>query len=404
MLMRHALSIVALSPLAFIAASCDAAPVGDNAAGERATTQAAAAEQFELRWEDVGTFDQPWAIEVDPGTGTVFVTERKGAIKFVQPNGRLGTVTGVPEVAYGGQGGLGDFVIAPGQDRSTLDERTVYLSWAEHGEADTRGAVVGRAQMVCEEHDSCELRDLRVIWRQAPKTTGQGHYSHRIAVSPDGEHLFIASGDRQKLEPAQDLAVNLGKIVRLNPDGTPAAGNPFAGRTESVVGNPEPAQIWSYGHRNILGLRFDSQGRLWALEHGPRGGDELNLVEPGKNYGWPVVSDGVHYSGGAIPDHSTRPDLAAPAISWTPVIAPGGFTFVSGDRYPGRKGRALIAGMVYPGLVEVAIDGEQGREVARYPLDSRIRDIEQGADGTIWIVEDARNNPNPRLRRLIPPG
>jgi aldose sugar dehydrogenase len=396
--MRHESLILALSPLAFVAASCDAAPVGDKAA-----TETAGGEQFELRWKDVGTFDQPWAIEVDPGTGTVFVTEKAGTIKFVQPNGRLGTVTGVPEVAYGGQGGLGDFVFAPGENRSTLDQRTVYLSWAEAGEGDTRGAVVGRANMVCEEHDSCELRDLKVIWRQVPKVTGQGHYSHRIAVSPDGEHLFIASGDRQKLEPAQDLANNLGTVVRLNPDGTAAAGNPFAGRNDSAADNPVTDQIWSYGHRNILGLQFDAQGRLWALEHGPRGGDELNLIEPGKNYGWPVVSDGIHYRGEAIPDHSTRPDLAAPAIGWTPVIAPGGFTFVSGDRYPGWEGRALIAGMVYQGLVEVAIEGERGREVARHPLGSRIRDIEQGPDGTIWIVEDARNNPNPKLRRLIPP-
>jgi aldose sugar dehydrogenase len=387
--MKRKSLLVALSPLAFVAASCDAAPVGDKPASP------AVGEQGELRWEDVGTFDQPWAIEVDPGTGVVFVTERQGAIKFVQPNGKLGTVSGVPEVAYGGQGGLGDFVIAPGQDRSTLDRRMVYLSWAEAGEGDTRGAVVGRAQMVCAEHDSCELRDLAVIWRQVPKVTGQGHYSHRIAFSPDGSHLFVASGDRQKLDPAQDLTNNLGTVVRLELDGTPAAGNPFAGQSGARD------EIWSYGHRNILGLRFDDQGRLWGLEHGPRGGDELNLIEPGKNYGWPLVSDGIHYRGEPIPDHSTRPDLAAPAISWTPVIAPGDFIFVRGDRYPGWEGRALIAGMVYPGLVEVAIEGEMAREVARHPLGSRIRDIEQGPDGTIWIVEDARNNANPRLRKLV---
>jgi aldose sugar dehydrogenase len=383
--------LLVLSPLVFVAASCNAASVGDKSPNE----EAAGSNQLQLH--DVGTFEDPWAIEVDPGTGTVFVTEQRGAIRFVQPNGRLGTVTGVPEVSYGGQGGLGDFVFAPGSDRPTLDERTVYLSWAEAGPGDTRGAAVGRARMVCEEHDSCDLRDLQVIWRQVPKTTGQGHYSHRLAISPDGRHLFIASGDRQKMEPAQDLSGNLGKIVRLDLDGTAAAGNPFVGRAGARD------EIWSYGHRNILGLRFDGEGRLWALEHGPRGGDELNLIRPGANYGWPLVSNGIHYNGGPIPDHDTRPDLAAPAISWTPVIAPGDFIFVRDDLYPGWQGKALIAGMVYPGLVEVAIDRDTAREVARYPLGSRIRDVEQGPDGTIWVLEDARNKPDPRLRRIVPP-
>lgn len=385
--MRTRLTLAFLSLLAPAAASCQSAPAGENPTPNGP-----------FRVEDMGTFAEPWAIAIDPGTGTVFVTEKAGTIKFAQPNGRLGTVSGVPKVAYGGQGGLGDFVFAPGPPRSTLDRRTVYLSWAEPGQGDTRGAAVGRAEMVCADHDSCELRDLRVIWRQDPKTTGEGHYSHRIAFSPDGKHLFIASGERMKMTPAQDLSGNLGKVVRLNLDGTPAAGNPFAARAGA---NP---QIWSYGHRNILGLRFDAGGRLWDLEHGPRGGDELNLIEPGKNYGWPLVSDGDHYNGGKIPRHATRPDLAAPAISWNPVIAPGDFIFVRGDRYPGWKGRALIAGMVYPGLVAVAIDGTRAREVARYPLGSRIRDIEQAPDGTIWIIEDARGKSNPRLRRLIPQG
>jgi glucose/arabinose dehydrogenase len=382
--MRKRLILLPLSPLALAAASCTPAP-----AGEKPDVAAP------FRAVDVATFDEPWAIEVDPGTGTVFVTERRGTIRFVQANGRLGTVTGVPKVAYGGQGGLGDFVFAPAPPRSTLDRREVYLSWAEPGPGDTRGAAVGRAELVCAEHDSCSLQGLRAIWRQQPKTTGEGHYSHRIAFSPDGRFLFVASGERQKMTPAQDLSVNLGKIVRLDPDGNPVAGNPFSARPGA-----DPA-IWTYGHRNILGLKFDDAGRLWDLEHGPRGGDELNLVEPGRNYGWPLVSDGDHYDGRAIPRHRTRPDLAGPAISWNPVIAPGDFIFVRGERYRGWKGRALIAGMVYPGLVEVAIQGTGAREVARYPLGKRIRDIEQGPDGTIWIVEDGAGG---RLRKLVPQG
>jgi glucose/arabinose dehydrogenase len=170
-----------------------------------------------------------------------------------------------------------------------------------------------------------------VIWRQVPKVTGRGHYSHRIAFAPDGQYLFLSSGERQKFDPAQDLGVNLGKIIRLLPDGSPAPGN----RSPTVVAFP---RRWSYGHRNVLGLKFDAQGRLWDLEHGPAGGDELNLLEPGKNYGWPLVSDGDNYDGTPIPRNATRPDLAAPAISWNPVIAPGDFVFYSGKAF--RNGAA----------------------------------------------------------------
>lgn len=177
--------------------------------------------------------------------------------------------------------------------------------------------------MVCSSETACALQDLSVIWHQ-PKVSGRGHYSHRLAFSPDGQFLFIASGDRQHMTPAQDLTNNLGSIVRLLHDGTAAQGNPFAGQ-----GSPSD-QIWSFGHRNILGLAFDLEGRLWDLEHGPRGGDELNLVREGANYGWPVVSEGKHYGGETIPDHATRPDLSAPAVSWNPVIAPGDMIFYQG--------------------------------------------------------------------------
>jgi glucose/arabinose dehydrogenase len=270
----------------------------------------------------------------------------------------------------------------------------IYLSWAEAGEGDIRGAAVGMAKLVVE--GAPRLEGLRVIWRQQPKVTGGGHYSHRLAFSPDGKYLFVASGDRQKLTPAQDMAANLGKVVRLLPDGTPAPGNPFADKGGVT------AQIWTLGHRNILGLKFDAQGRLWGLEHGPRGGDELNLVKPGQNYGWPLVLNGDHDDGRAIPRHSTRPDFAAPAISWNPVIAPGDFIFYGGKVFPQWRGQAVIAAMAPAAIIRVAIDGEKAREVARHPMDHRIRDIIEREDGSIWLLEDGEERGASRLLRLAP--
>ena len=380
---------VALSLLALVPASCTASPAGDNGA-----SSAPASEPFRI--EELATFEEPWAIRFDEGTDALFVTEKKGTIRFRRPDGTIGTVTGVPRVDYGGQGGLGDFVFAPGQTAATLDRRVVYLSWVEAGRGDTRGAAVGRADMICGDHDTCDLRNLKVIWRQQPKVTGRGHFSHRLAFSPDGKYLFVASGERQKGEPAQDTTNTLGKIVRLLPDGTPAPGNPLAKK-----GTPSD-EIWSWGHRNILGLRFDPQGRLWDLEHGPRGGDELNLVEPGANYGWPLASNGDHYDGKPIPDHRPGDGFAAPAISWNPVIAPGDMIFYTGDQFPQWKGQVLIAAMQPAGIVRVAIDGAEARELARYPMPNRVRSIAQAPDGAVWVVEDGKNLRRSRLLRLTP--
>lgn len=338
----------------------------------------------------VAQFDEPWAIAFLPGTPLALITERKGKLKLWQEGGEVRDVDGLPAVAYSGQGGLGDIVLAPDFAASN----TVYLSWAEPGEGDTRGAAVGMARLVTE--GTPRLEDLEVIWRQHPKVSGEGHYSHRLAFSIDGKYLFIASGDRQKMTPAQDMGGNLGKIVRLLPDGTPAPGNPFAAKGGVA------AQVWTLGHRNILGLRFDDRGQLWDLEHGPRGGDELNLVEPGRNYGWPIVSQGDHYDGKVIPRHATRAEFAGPAISWNPVIAPGDFIFYRGAEFPRWRGQAVIAAMKPAALVRVAIDGASGREVARYPIDYRIRDIAEREDGSVWLLEDGKEAGAGRLLRLSP--
>ena len=331
---------------------------------------------------------------IDTGSGTVFVTEKRGRIKFVLPDGTIGTVTGVPAVSYGGQGGLGDFLFAPAAPRSALDRRTVYLSWVEAGPGNRRGAAVGRAELNCQPAAaSCALENLQVIWRQVPKGTNRGHFSHRIAFAPDGRSLFISSGERQLKQPAQDLTGNLGKIVHLQLDGTPAPGNPFADK------GGVSAEIWTLGHRNVLGLKFDPQGRLWGLEHGPGGGDELNLIEKGRNYGWPIVCEGPDYDGSSFPSHASHPQFAAPAKSWYPVIAPGDFIFYRGDAFPEWRGQVLIAALGAQAIVRVAIEGDKAREVARYDMQARIRSIAERPDGSLLVLEDRAGG---RLLQLSP--
>ena len=357
---------------------------------------------------EIADFDEPWALAFldDAGhKGWMLVTEKTGKLVLVNGDGKRIDVAGVPKVDYGGQGGFGDVAVAPKtvkdypEDGSTL----VYLSWIEPGSGDTRGAVVGRARLVIDAAEeggtgetTARLEGLQTIWKQSPKVEGKGHYSHRLAFSPTGKYLFIGSGERQKFDPAQDMSGNLGKIVRLYPDGSVPEDNPF------VEQGGVTAQIWSLGHRNILGLAFDEKGRLWNQEMGPKHGDELNLVKRGANYGYPIVSNGDHYDGREIPDHDTRPEFEAPKVFWVPAISPAGLMFYSGDAFPMWKGNAFIGGLSGKTIVRVQIDGDKAKEVERFDMKARIREVKQGPDGALWVLEDGDRGSNGRLLKLTP--
>jgi len=339
----------------------------------------------------IAQFEEPWAMTFLPD-GRLLVTEKPGRLFVVTRNGaKSAPVKGVPTVDYGRQGGLGDIVLHPEFETNGF----IYVSYVEAGGGDTRGAAVARGRLELDREGGGILEDLVVIWRQNPKVEGRGHFGHRMAFSADG-HLFISSGDRQKFDPAQDMQGNLGKIVRLHDDGSVPADNPFS--AEGGV----TAEIWSLGHRNPLGLAFDADGRLWNQEMGPRHGDELNLVKPGLNYGYPLVSNGDHYSGEDIPDHDTRPDLEAPKAYWVPAISPGGLIFYDGDLFQDWKGSAFLGGLSSEALVRVGFEGEEAREAERFEMGARIRELEQGLDGAIWILEDGKDKAHGRLLKLMP--
>ena len=337
----------------------------------------------------VATFNQPWAMTFLPD-GRALVTEKGGALLLVDVStGQIGTVSGVPTVAVGGQGGLGDVILHPNH----ASNRRIYLSYIERSGA-IYGAVVVHARLETDSSGGGHLSQVTRVWEQVPKVSGQGHFSHRLAFDATGK-LWITSGDRQKFDPAQDMGTNLGKLVRLDDDGSVPSDNPFFNQGGVA------AQVWSLGHRNPLGIAFDADGRLWVHEMGPEGGDELNLILRGRNYGWPLVSNGNHYGGAPIPDHSTRPDLEAPKAWWTPVIAPSGMIIYSGDLFRTFRGHAFIGGLASQALVRVRFDGTRAAEHRRYPMGQRIREVEQGPDGAIYLLEDGSGG---RLLRLTPPG
>ena len=348
--------------------------------------------------EEVASFDQPWSMAFLPD-GNFLVTEKPGKMFLMNQAGEtLSEISGVPEVAYGGQGGLGDVAIHPDFN----ENKTVYVSFAEEGENDTRGAVVIKATLDLTEEGGA-LSNLEYIWRQVPKVTGRGHYAHRMAFSEDG-YLFISSGDRQKFDPAQDMTSNMGKIIRLNDDGSIPTDNPFY--NDGGVA----AEVWSLGHRNPLGIDFDADGKLWNIEMGPRGGDELNLVLKGEDYGYPTVSNGIHYNGSNIPNHDTRPEFEEPKEWWgdgdsIPVISPSSFVIYQGDLFYDWQGSGFISGLSSESLIRVQFDGDSAKEIERFDMGRRIRSVEEGPDGALWLLEDyprRQDTSKGRLLRLTP--
>lgn len=337
--------------------------------------------------ESFGAFNEPWAMTFLP-SGDLLVTEKAGTLLLVHLDDRSRVpVKGVPEVAYGGQGGLGDIILHP----QYKENHWVYLSYVEQDASGKRGAVVARAQLRSASAEP-KLENFEVLWRQTPKVTGTGHYSHRLAFSPDG-HLFITSGERQKQTPAQSWDQNLGKVIRLNADGSVPPDNPFQDKGELAK------TFWSLGHRNLLGIAFNRQGQLWTHEMGPRHGDEFNLITRGDNYGWPIVSWGDQYSGIPIPDHDTRPEFHAPEVYWVPTVAPSGLIIYDGSMFPKWQGNAFIGGLRSQSLLRIEIEGDQAKEVERFAMGKRIREVEQGSEGAIWLLEDKKGG---RLLRLTP--
>jgi len=368
----------------------------DKAEQSTANTTVPAAEAPAVKMDkgftttEIKKFNSPWAMTFLPD-GRLLVTEMAGTLHVYDPTSNaISDISGIPEVVHVAQGGLGDVVLHPKFASNSL----IYISFVERDETGL-GAGVARASLVLNDEGGGALENLEVIWRQTPKKSGDGHFGYRIAFDENG-FLWISSSERKEFDPAQDMNTNLGKIIRLQDDGSIPADNPFVDQGEVA------AQVWSLGHRNILGLAFAANGQLWAHEMGPKGGDELNLIEKGVNYGYPIVSNGDHYDDKPIPDHDTRPEFRAPVVTWTPVISPAGFIIYDGNLFPGWKGNGFIGGLSSKSLVRIEFDGTTAREAQRFDMQRRIREVEQGPDGAIWLLEDGTREGGGWLLKLTP--
>ena len=333
-----------------------------------------------LEGEVVSKFNKPWAMSF-MNNDTLLITTKGGKLWLVNRRGEQSLVSETPKVFEGGQGGLGDVVLHPNYKSNKL----VYISYIDSDdEGKTRYATVIRGTL--ERSDKPQLKNIEVIWKQTPARSGKGHFSHRIVFGLDGtkhaRKIFITSGDRQEQTPAQAWDMALGKIIRLNEDGTIPTDNPFQDKGDLAK------TFWTTGHRNALGMAFAKNGQLWSHEMGPRHGDELNLIVAGENYGWPIVSEGNHYSGAKIPTHDTRPEFMMPKLYWVPTVAPSGLIFYEGDEFSEWKGNAFIGGLKSRALVRIGFNNGEPFEAERFGWSKRVREVEIDDDGAIWVLED----------------
>jgi glucose/arabinose dehydrogenase len=370
-------------PTLLILAACEERAIGAQAA--RSPTPRSS--EGVVRVETVARgLVHPWALEFLPD-GRMLVTERRGTLRIVERDGRLSSaLTGVPAVYAQGQGGLLDVAMDP----HFAENRIIYLSYAEAGEGGA-GTAVARARLAGQ-----GLENVQVIYRQRPKVSGSGHFGSRLVFGRDGT-LWITQGDRFTYrDRAQDLGQGMGKIVRINSDGSVPSDNPFVGRTGAQT------EIWSYGHRNVqAAARHPDTGELWTVEHGAAGGDELNNPRPGRNYGWPVITYGRDYNGRRIGDGEAREGMEQPVYYWDPVIAPSGMIFYTSDRIPGWRGSILVGGLASQALVRLVLqNGKVVREERHLgSLGERIRDVQQGPDGHLYLLTDS---PNGQVLRVLP--
>ena len=372
----------------------------------------------------VATFDAPWAMAFLPGSGVpmtklALVTEKPGHIWLIDvATGQKREVEGAPKVVVSSQGGLLDIVPSPG----FAGDQTVYLSYSEPSQSGGSSLALARAKLA-DLGSAPRLDGLTVLWRDPGGGKG-GQFGARIAFAPDGRSLFLSAGERQRFTPAQDASQPLGKILHLTLDGKPAPGNPLAGRAgaasvtitdpprdtqaaKSASGrsvawpgaNSTPAETWSTGHRNPYGLVFAPDGRLWENEMGPRGGDEVNLILPGRNYGWPVVSNGDNYDGLPIPDHRGGDGFEPPKVFWNPSVSPSSMIIYTGNLFPQWMGDALIGALSGQAFIRVNIDGDKARKADQWDMGARIREVEQGPRGEVYLLEDGEGG---RLLRLEP--
>ena len=353
------------------------------------TAQEFATESGPVRLVTVASgLDHPWGLAFLPD-GRMLVTERPGRLRIVDPSGRVSEpLGGVPEVAARGQGGLLDVALAP----DFAGSRMVYLSYAEPGRGigGRAGTAVARARL-----GAAGLENVEVVFRQDPKIGGGAHFGSRLVFTPDG-YLFITTGERGQRDDAQDLSRHMGKVICIRPDGSVPPDNPFASRRGA---KPE---IWSYGHRNIQGAALHPEtGRLWTVEHGAMGGDEVNAPQPGRNYGWPVISYGRHYSGGRIGEGTQKEGMEQPIHYWDPSIAPSGMTFYTGERFPAWRGDLFVGSLKFALLSRLELDGERvvSEERLLEGLGDRVRDVRQGPDGYIYLLTDEGNG---RILRIEP--